>query len=73
MHMEGKAPGQWWLGLSAAPKAVLPFTDIDPKAVHASFHGTTYAIQATQGQFEKPAGGPALRITPEAQTIVLAV
>lgn len=73
MQMEGKAPGQWWLELSTAPKAVLPFTIIDPKAVHAVFHGTPYTIHATKGQFEKPAEGSFLRITPQTQSIVLTV
>jgi hypothetical protein len=70
MHMEEQTPTQWWLELSTAPKATLPFISIKPKTTNASFHGTNYSVKATQGRFEKKAGVP-LTITPDAQSIVL--
>lgn len=79
MHMEptgaapdgGQAPTTWWLELTTAPRATLPFTHIDPHAANARFHDTDYTIHAANGQFEQPAGDAVFRITPEKQSIVL--
>jgi len=68
MHLEGQAPEKWWLELTTAPKAVLPFTTVGPKIAHAHFHGTAYSIHATRGQFGQ---GANLTITPEGQSIAL--
>ena len=71
MHMEGETLEQWWLELTTAPQATLPFTHIDPHAVNARFHGTDYTVHATSGLFENPADGAVFKITPEKQSIVL--
>jgi hypothetical protein len=79
MHLEQQAhglpaeqlPSQWWLELTTAPKAVLPFTRITRHDAYARFQGTGYSIHATHGLFEQPAAGAVLRITSQAQTIAL--
>lgn len=71
MHMEGRrAPKQWWLELSTAQKAELPFTDIGEHVAKARYQHTTYALQTDKGHFEKKAGVP-LTIMPEGQMLVL--
>jgi hypothetical protein len=80
MHMEppfgsapagGPAPTAWWLELTTASRAALPFTHIDPHVANARFHGTAYSVRVTSGQFVQPAGDAVFRITPEKQSIVL--
>ena len=80
MHMQQRSGGtltsgqkstQWWLELTTTPNAVLPFTHIDPHAAYARFHGTDYTVHAAPGVFAPPAGGAALTITPENDSIVL--
>ena len=69
MHLE--APEHWWFELTTAAKATIPFTQITTHDLHARFHGTNYSIHATKGQFEQPGNGVVLKITPQAQSIVL--
>ena len=69
MHMEGEAPNAWFLELTTAAKASLPFRAIERHDIRASFHGTDYTVHAIRGIFEKPGNGAALKITPEQQSI----
>ena len=69
MHMEGQAPKDWFLELTTAKRAELPFQSIAPHVIRATFHGTDYMIRTVRGIFEKPDNGAALKIEPEQQSI----
>ncbi|MHC4104670.1 MAG: hypothetical protein ACYSR9_07010 [Planctomycetota bacterium] len=66
----GDMKDNWFLELSSAKKAKLPFGKIDRKKLLCYFKNAPYAISAIQGVFTNEPGS-GLRIIPEDIRIVL--
>jgi len=71
IRVSSKKPVDWFLDLGTAPTAGLPFTSINKKQVACNFEKMNYSVTAISGSFSKPVDGPALRITPQMNTITL--
>jgi len=71
IKMITKTSIQWYLDLTAAAGAPLPFKKIHPDRVDCQFEGLDYVISAPTGSFSEPGGGSVLRITPRTNTLVL--
>ncbi len=71
MKIEGKESVNWFLDLTTAPNAVLPFREISPSQIDCQFEGMDYSITATQGLFAKPNEKTVFRITPQKNTVSL--
>jgi hypothetical protein len=67
---KGVIKDNWFLELSSAKKAKLPFGKIDPKKLLCNFKNAPYSISAIQGVFTNEPGS-GLRIMPEDNRIVL--
>ena len=64
----------WFLELTTAPEAVLPFKEISGSSVHASFQGMDYGMRMEKGSVEdRRADGPGsvFRILPEEDSIII--
>ena len=53
----------WWLELTTAKGAKLPFETIRAQRVNCGFEGMKYGVQAEKGTFSKPDDDAVLRIT----------
>ena len=71
ISLRGAKPVDWFLDLSAAEKAGLPFQKISPSRVDCRFENMDYSITTTQGSFSKPKDAAVLRISPEGNTLIL--
>ena len=71
MKITGKTPVNWFLDLSAASSASLPFKKISPRTVDCQFEGMDYQVSAVAGSFSQPAEGGVVRITAAMNEIVL--
>ncbi|MFK7769696.1 MAG: hypothetical protein AB8B55_20985 [Mariniblastus sp.] len=60
----------WYLELTNAEKAELPFQKIDEKQLSCTHRKTRYSVTASSGRFTKQIGA-AFRISPEDQCVVL--
>jgi hypothetical protein len=69
MSVEGRFDGHWFLDLTAAEKAALPFTAIEPHRVTCAFQGLTYGAVAVKGVFAGDRRD--FRIVPESNEVVL--
>ena len=67
----GAAAGSWFLDLSAAGNASLPFKKISAGAVQCQFENWGYSVTTTKGRFSKPNDSTVLRITPEKNAVIL--
>ncbi|MCB8933004.1 MAG: hypothetical protein H6534_06130 [Chthonomonadaceae bacterium] len=63
-------PDGWFLELTTAEGARLPFAQVEPKRLTCKFRGAAYRIEAVRGSF-RAGRGAALRIVPEAGRIAL--
>jgi len=70
MFMAGK-PLNWFLDLSAASDAKLPFNKISANRIDCTFHSMKYSIYATAGNFSKPSDSVVFRIHPVGNRLVL--
>lgn len=70
MHMSGETPTSWYLALSTASGASLPFLSVKPHEVSCRFKGVDYSVLATKGQFEEGAG-VVFRVKPAGDNLVL--
>ena len=61
----------WWLELTTAEGAKLPFETISAQRVACGFEGMKYGVRAEKGKFSKPDNGAVLRVTPTDNTITL--
>ncbi len=71
MKIEGSKSNKWFLDLSTADNASLPFKKINPKQVDCEFEGMKYLIEAAKGGFSTPRNGSVFRITPDGNTVTL--
>lgn len=62
---------QWFLDLTVAKTAKLPFTHLNTKSLECSFEGLKYLVKTKEGDFSKPANGSAFRISPQSNSILL--
>jgi hypothetical protein len=69
--MAASAMVDWFLDLSAADKASLPFNAIQPRRLDCRFENSNYSITTSAGSFSKPNDTTALRITPQKNMVVL--
>ncbi|MCE1200091.1 MAG: hypothetical protein LWW85_14065 [Marinilabiliales bacterium] len=67
----GQTTGKWFLDLTCAPEAILPFQQITGKKVACNFEGVDYSVQAIQGQFSQPGHGVIFRLSPDNNRIRL--
>ncbi len=61
----------WFLDLTSADNAKLPFLKVKPHQVDCKFEGMNYSIAAEQGIFSKPDEKIVFRITPINHSIIL--
>ncbi|HEX5552622.1 MAG TPA: hypothetical protein VFX43_05180 [Chitinophagaceae bacterium] len=71
MKMNGTPSIRWFLDLSAAAGAALPFRHIGPHRIDCRFEGMNYSIVSRSGSFSTPGDSVAFRMTPENNTIIL--
>ena len=71
MKVDGGKSNNWFLDLTTADNAKLPFKEIKSSQVNCSFEGMNYSIKAVQGSFLKLNNGTAFRITPQNNSVVL--
>ena len=71
IKMEGNGSPDWFLDLTTANGADLPFRKISSSIIDCEFEGMIYAVTALIGSFSKPDDGVAFRITPQKNTIKL--
>jgi len=70
MVMAGK-PLNWFLDLSTAADAKLPFIKISANRIDCEFQGMKYSIYAIKGNFSKPSDSVVFRINPVGNKLVL--
>lgn len=61
----------WFLELTTAGKAALPFQKIENHRVDCSFENMNYSISSGKGIFSKPGNGALFQITPEQNLMTL--
>lgn len=71
IDIPGASSINWFLDLTAAPSAHLPFKTINPKQVICEFENMKYQVSAAKGSFSKPNDSTVLRITPENNVLLL--
>ena len=71
MKVEGSKLNNWFLDLTTADSAKLPFKKVNPSQVDCEFEGMKYKMKAAKGFFSKPVDGTVFRITPHDNSIVL--
>jgi hypothetical protein len=71
MKMKGRDAINWFLDLTTADNADLPFKRISPYRIDCQFKGMNYFITATKGSFSKPGDGIVFRITPNKNMLTL--
>ena len=70
MSVSGDKPINWYLDLTTADKAKLPFTKITAKQVNCKFEGMKYAFKAAQGSFAKGDGNTVFKVYPQKNTLI---
>jgi hypothetical protein len=71
MKLVGTKSIRWFLDLSTADNAKLPFKKISPSQVDCEFEGMNYFIKAVKGSFSKLNDNVVFRITPQDNTLIL--
>jgi len=71
MTIKSQKTTNWFMDLSVADKAKLPFTKINRTQIDCNFEGMKYFLKASKGYFEKDNGYSAVNIHPEKNTLVL--
>jgi hypothetical protein len=69
--LNGNNSIKWFLDLSTATSANLPFKKISTNKVNCKFEGTDYFITTKAGSFSQPADSIALRIAPANNILIL--
>ncbi|MES2828726.1 MAG: hypothetical protein V4687_11235 [Bacteroidota bacterium] len=70
MTVNGKSVN-WFLDMTTAGNAVLPFATINSTRIDCEFEGMKYTVNAKAGTFSKPNEQTVFRITPKAAAIQL--
>lgn len=71
MKIEGGKSINWFLDLTVADKAKLPFTKINHTQVDCNFQGMNYFLKASKGSFAKSNGNDVFKIYPVENTLIL--
>lgn len=72
IKMEGEESSPWFLELTTAENAKLPFREIKEHQVNCYFQEMNYTVKTSKGVFSVPADRESVfRITPEEKTITL--
>ncbi len=71
MKIESNKTKKWFLDLTTADNADLPFKKINAKQANCEFEGMNYFIKAEKGSFSKPSNGTVFRMMPEGSEVVL--
>ncbi|MGG9963095.1 hypothetical protein [Ferruginibacter sp. SUN106] len=71
MKITGASSINWFLDLTTAPAASLPFKNIQTKQIDCSFENMQYSVTTTTGSFNKPGDSTVFRILPEKNMLVL--
>ncbi|MDP4185264.1 MAG: hypothetical protein Q8862_08905 [Bacteroidota bacterium] len=71
IKLEGKGPDKWYLDLTTANSAKLPFDKISSQRVDCTFKDLAYHVIAKKGYFDKPQENVVFRIKPHSNTIKL--
>lgn len=71
MKITGVKSIDWFLDLTTASTAKLPFKKVGPQQVNCEFEGMNYLITTLKGSFTKPGDGAVLRITPTMNSLIL--
>jgi hypothetical protein len=66
-----KKSSDWFMDLTTAKDAKLPFKKIGPKRIESAFEGMNYGVTATPGMFSKPSDSIVFRVTPLNNMITL--
>ena len=71
MDIPGEKSINWFLDLTTAPAANLPFNKISPHEVNCSFQNMSYTVTSIKGIFSTPNDSTIVRITLEKNAVVL--
>jgi len=69
----GTTKVKWFLDLTTAPTANLPFKKVNLKTIECEFENMNYSITSNVGNFSKPNNSTTFRIAPEKNRIVLSL
>jgi hypothetical protein len=67
----GEPSPDWFLDLTAAENAELPFEETSARRVRCRFKGLTYGIALGPGSFSRPGRGIVFRMAPEKDVLIL--
>jgi len=71
IKLVGAGTVNWFLDLTVADRARLPFMKVGPRRIDCRFEGMDYSIRAMEGQFLKGEGGAGVRVRAEGEGVVL--
>jgi hypothetical protein len=71
MNVVGAKPMDWFLDMTTADNAKLPFKNISTNRIDCQFEVMKYAITAKTGSFSEPGNGIVFRVTPKNNTLIL--
>jgi hypothetical protein len=71
IKLDGNNSLKWFLDLSTAPSAKLPFKEVSRNKVNCRFEEMNYSVKANVGVFSRPTDRIALRITPDNNILIL--
>jgi len=71
MKIEGNNSANWFLDMTTAKNAILPFKKISASRIDCNFERMNYFIEALKGSFSKPDNEAVFRITPGKNTVIL--
>ncbi|MEP7319616.1 MAG: hypothetical protein ABI921_12770 [Panacibacter sp.] len=71
IYVPGSEPINWFLDLTTAPTAKLPFEKISPTQAACKFEYMDYSVTTAKGSFSKPNDSTVLRIASEKNELIL--
>lgn len=71
IKLVSKESCNWYLDLSTAKGAQLPFNAITHKVLDCKFEGMSYQLKADKGSFSTPSNGAVFRLKPQLNVIAL--
>ena len=71
MEMKTAVAVHWFLDLTTAQQATLPFVGINFKKINCRFETLNYSVNALKGVFSKPGSSTVFRISPEKNLVLL--
>ena len=71
IDMPGATFINWFLDLTTASTANLPFKNMSPKQVDCEFEKMKYVVTTSSGNFSKPNDSTVFRITPEKNAVII--